>query len=269
MFPSTLMERLKNNVYSESPGFTLVELLVVIAIIAVLIGILLPTLGRARASAALAACASNLRQLGATHAMYAVDNRGYKPPCWITYPSLGTRYETESVTPDIRRRGQYFGQGILVDKYLKGKTDILMCPSADMVEDVARDQANWATSLSTGNGTAGSSYAYFYRDDRNVPKPADFWRGVTYTRKGLTPDRSAPMLQPALAMDISAEEGHAYQGEYVNRRWVNHLQLKRMNILYVDGRVSAVKASDVQLKAPGGTSEEVAWFDLAHNLGGK
>lgn len=65
---------------TNKAGFTLIELLVVIAIIAVLAGLLLPALSRARAKSSAILCNSNLGQLTKCWIIYADDNEGMLVP---------------------------------------------------------------------------------------------------------------------------------------------------------------------------------------------
>jgi prepilin-type N-terminal cleavage/methylation domain-containing protein/prepilin-type processing-associated H-X9-DG protein len=81
----------------RSRAFTLVELLVVIGIIAVLIGILLPALNRAREAGNTVKCASNLRTVGQAIAVYLAENKQTYPASYIY---VGQEIKGNSQTPD-------------------------------------------------------------------------------------------------------------------------------------------------------------------------
>lgn len=107
-------------------GFTLVELLVVIGIIALLIGILLPALQKARAQANLVRCAANMRMIGQAMITYATDNRGYLPEAAGTdYPydgspggpyGLDNHYGPEAFAYFFQA-GQQMGTNAIADQY--------------------------------------------------------------------------------------------------------------------------------------------------------
>jgi prepilin-type N-terminal cleavage/methylation domain-containing protein/prepilin-type processing-associated H-X9-DG protein len=75
--------------FKTRKGFTLIELLVVIAIIAILAGMLLPALSRAKETARRISCNNNERQLGLSFQMAVDENAGFIP-----MPSVSNRWTT-------------------------------------------------------------------------------------------------------------------------------------------------------------------------------
>lgn len=204
-------------------GFTLIELLVVIAIIAVLMGILIPALERAREQANLARCANNLHQIGTALIIYANDNHGDFPR--TTYvPGAPLSYGTGAAASDPWQAGGPAPNDVTAAVFMLVRaglpTKVLTCPYTDVnvfEPDKAPDAVN-RSNFTDYTKNLGYSYANPYPDAPVVQA------GYVLTNH----------LSPAFPIFADLNPGTLAKKSTDNSR--NH-EDEGQNVLFVDGHV--------------------------------